>query len=68
MAYMKTSSEIKKYTLAAIGKQIAICDAKYSFETRGAAIIFNKMRGFRNTPYRCQICNEWHSTSKGDTR
>jgi hypothetical protein len=48
-----------------VRKQIAICDAKSHFSSKGKAMMFADRRGFRDSrPYRCPICDEWHLTTQ----
>ena len=49
----------------AVHKQIAACEAKLAFKTKGRALIYSDRRGFPNRPYLCPICGEWHLSSKG---
>lgn len=48
----------------ALHKQIAACEAKIAFKTKGRALIYSDRRGFPNRPYLCPVCGEWHLSSK----
>ena len=48
----------------AVHKMIASCDQKAVYRTRGRALIAAQRLPFASKPYRCQICGDWHLTSK----
>lgn len=54
--------------LSMVGGAIKVCDAKKHYATRGDALRgadgAKKFQGLILTPYRCQVCNEWHLTSQ----
>jgi hypothetical protein len=52
--------------LASLGKQIADCEVKSTFRTRGAALRFIHRSGYPLAPYRCVVCGDWHLTKQGE--
>lgn len=51
-------------TLASLAKQIADCEVKSTFRTRGDALRFLDRSGYPLAPYRCFVCGAWHLTSQ----
>jgi hypothetical protein len=52
-------------SLPGLAKQIADCDAKSTFPSRGKALRFIHRSGYPLEPYRCVVCGEWHLTKEG---
>jgi len=50
------------FSLASIGRQIAKCEGKRVYATRGAALIAANSISRPTTlrEYRCPICRDWH--------
>lgn len=52
-------------TLTSLAKQIADCEAKSTFRSKGDALRFIDRSGYPLAPYRCAVCGEWHLTKEG---
>lgn len=50
-------------TLISHAKQIANCESKRAYRSRGAAMIrAHHHHNYKVYPYRCPICGDWHLT------
>lgn len=65
---MSVAPRSYRQALAMVGGAIKVCDAKKHYMTRGDALRCAdgafKFQGLILTPYRCQVCDEWHLTSQ----
>lgn len=52
-------------SLPTLAKQIADCEAKSTFRTKGRALRFIDRSGYPLAPYRCGVCGEWHLAKEG---
>ncbi|WP_439538698.1 hypothetical protein [Sphingomonas sp.] len=49
-----------------LAKQIADCEAKSTFCSKGDALRFIDRSGYPLRPYRCVVCGDWHLTKQGE--
>lgn len=46
-----------------VARQIATCEGKSRYRTKGKALFFANRHGWPMNAYRCPVCDGWHLTS-----